>query len=60
MIKNKETRILDLSKAWEKYKEDNSNERTDQKVVNGFSNIDAGEVVMHNNRKYFRRKKKDS
>jgi hypothetical protein len=60
MLKKKETRVIDLSKAWEKYKEQNNAEQNDQKIVSGFSNIDACEVVVHNNRKYFRRKKKAS
>ena len=51
---------MDLSKAWEKYKQDSNPEQNDQKVVSGFSNIDSCEVVVHNNRKYFRRKKKAS
>ncbi|HXA03084.1 MAG TPA: hypothetical protein VNW99_13910 [Cytophagaceae bacterium] len=59
-MKKKETRIMDLSKAWEKYKQDSNPEQNDQKVVSGFSNIDSCEVVVHNNRKYFRRKKKAS
>jgi hypothetical protein len=68
-MKKKEAKVVDLSKAWEKYKEDNSTEKenstenknmTDQKVITGFSNINECEVVVYNNRKYFRRKKKAS
>jgi hypothetical protein len=62
-MKKKETKVVDLSKAWEKYKEENSAENknlTDQKVITGFSNINECEVVVYNNRKYFRRKKKAS
>jgi hypothetical protein len=60
MMKRKETRVIDLSKAWEKYKVDNHTEQNDQKVISGFSNIDACEVVVYNSRKYIRRKKKAS
>ena len=62
-MKKKETRVVDLSKAWEKYKQENSTEnkvQDEQKVITGFSNIDACEVVVYNNRKYIRRKKKAS
>jgi hypothetical protein len=60
MMKKKEARIIDLSKAWEKYKEDNNTGQNDPKAVSGFLNIDTCEVVLYNDRKYFRRKKKVS
>jgi hypothetical protein len=63
-MKKKEIKVVDLSKAWEKYKEENTsienNVPADQKVITGFSNINECEVVVYNNRKYFRRKKKAS
>ncbi|MFL5730322.1 MAG: hypothetical protein ACJ75J_12620 [Cytophagaceae bacterium] len=59
-MKKKETRIVDISKAWEKYKEESNVGQSDQKVISGFSEIDACEVVVYNNRKYLRRKKKAS
>ena len=60
MMRKKETRTIDLSKAWEKYKAENSSEQIDQKIIPEFSDIAVCEVLVHNNRKYFRRKKKAS
>jgi hypothetical protein len=63
MKKKETTKVIDLSQAWEKYKKENTTEnkiQDDQKVITGFSNIDQCEVVVYNNRKYCRRKKKAS